>query len=157
LARELQAAYRGAGVSPFAGLLPALAQAPPLFVVYRLCVLPVIAGAPNAVLAANLLGVAMTAHAPAVIAAAGLLGGPTLVVLVLLLALLAVALTSSRQVVRRIRDGAVGEVPPSQLLLARVLPFGTVAAVLVVPVAVSIYLLTSTTWTLAERAVLARL
>src|SRR6187549_748098 len=54
LLAEQQAAYRKAGISPFAGLLPGLAQGPALFVVYRLCRLSLIAGVPNTVLAASL-------------------------------------------------------------------------------------------------------
>jgi YidC/Oxa1 family membrane protein insertase len=38
----------------------------------------------------------------------------------------------------------------------RLLPFSTVLATLVVPQAAGIYLLTTTSWTLAERAILCR-
>src|SRR3954454_9157075 len=67
LARELQAAHQNAGVSPLAGLWPALAQGPALFVIYRLCKLPVIGGVPNAVLAANLFGAPLAAHLPGIV------------------------------------------------------------------------------------------
>jgi len=157
LLREVQAAHREAGISPVAGMLPALAQAPALFVLYRLCKLSVIAGAPNIVLAANLFGVPLAAHLPGVVLTAGLLSGPTLIALSLVAAMLVVASASSAQQVRRLRSVAVGEIPPVQMLLARMLPFGTVAAAAVVPVALSLYLLTSATWILAERAVLPRL
>jgi YidC/Oxa1 family membrane protein insertase len=157
LLRELQAAHRRAGISPLAGMLPALAQAPVLFVVYRLCRVPLIAGAPNTVLAANLLGAPLATHGPAVVLSAGLFSGPTLVVIGLLLALALVAYRSSVQQGQRVRASTVGEVSPLQLGLARLMPFGAVAAALVVPLAVALYLLTSTTWAVAERALLPRL
>jgi YidC/Oxa1 family membrane protein insertase len=39
----------------------------------------------------------------------------------------------------------------------RLLPYGTVAIAPVLPVAVGVYLLSTTAWTVAERAVLAHL
>lgn len=157
LLREVQAAHREAGISPLAGLLPALAQAPALLVIYRLCSLTVIAGGPNTVLAANLFGASLAAHLPGLVLTAGLFGAPTLVGVLLVAALLLAAYASSRQQVRRLRAATGGEIPPVQLWLARALPFGTVAAAGVVPLAVSLYLLTSTTWMLTERAILPRI
>lgn len=157
LARELQAVHQDAGISPFAGLLPGVAQGPVLFLVYRMCRLPLIGGVANSVLAANLLGAPLAAHLPGLVLTAGVLSTPSLVAVLLPAALLVVAHLSSRQQVQRLRDSSTGEVPALPLLLARVLPFGTVAAAAVVPLAVSLYLLTSTTWMVAERAVLPRL
>jgi YidC/Oxa1 family membrane protein insertase len=157
LLQELQAAHREAGISPLGGLLPALAQGPALFVIYRICQLPMIGGVPNTVLSAGLFGVPLSAHLPGLLLTAGLVGAPTVLGAGLLGALLLVAYASSRQQVARVRTLATGEIPPLQLLLARVLPFSTVAVAAVVPVAVSLYLLTSTTWMLAERAVLPRI
>lgn len=157
LAREIRAAHREAGTSPVAGLLPGLAQAPAMVAVYRLCTLPVVAGVPNAVLSAGLLGLPLSAHLPGVLLTAGVLGTPGLVALVLVAGLLVVARLTSRQQVRRLQEASVGEVAALPLLLARVLPYGTVLAAAVVPVAVSLYLLASSAWLVAERAVLPRL
>lgn len=157
MVREIQAAHQRAGISPFAGMLPALAQGPALFVIYRLCQLTLIGGVPNAVLAANLFGVSFAAQLPALVLTAGLLSSSSLIAVLLVLALLLVAYASSRQQVRRLRTVTIGEIAPAQLLIARLLPFGTVAMAAVVPFAVSVYLLTSTTWMLAERAVLPRI
>jgi YidC/Oxa1 family membrane protein insertase len=151
LLSEQQAAYREAGVSPFAGLLPALAQGPALYVIYRLCQLTTIGAGPNVVLTAGLFGAPLSAHLPALLAA-----GPIGVPILLLAGLLAVAVATSRQQVRRLRATTTGEIAPMSLTVARVLPYGTVLMAAVVPMAVSIYLLTSTTWMLAERAVLPR-
>jgi YidC/Oxa1 family membrane protein insertase len=157
LLRELQAAHQRAGISPLAGLLPGLAQAPVLFVVYRLCRVPVIAGVPNAVLTANLFGAPLATHGPAVLLSAGLLSLPSLVVVGLLLALLLVAYRSSVQQVRRVREASAGDAQAMQVLIARLLPYGTVAAAMAVPLAVALYLLTSTAWAVTERALLPRL
>jgi YidC/Oxa1 family membrane protein insertase len=157
LVQELRSAHREAGISPLAGLLPGLAQGPALLVIYRLCTVPLISGMPNSVLAANLLGAPLAAHLPGLVLTAGLFGAPALLAVLLVTALLLVAYASSRQQLRRLRANAVDEIPPVQVLLARVLPFTTVAAAAVVPFAVSLYLLTSTTWMLAERAVLPRI
>ncbi len=158
MSRELQAAHREAGISPLAGMLPALAQAPALFVIYRLCTLPLVAGAPNVVLAANVFGAPLAAHLPGLVLTAGVVSVPTLLAVLLVAAMLLVAHASSGQQVRRLQAAAAGgEIAPVQLLIARILPFGAVAAAAVVPFAVSLYLLTSTTWMLAERAVLPRI
>jgi YidC/Oxa1 family membrane protein insertase len=145
LAREVGAVHRAAGVSPFAGLAPSLAQAPVLLVVYRMCVVPVVAGAPNVVFTAQLFGAPLSMHAPAVVVWAGVASGPALVVLAVLLGLVAVAVTTAA----RMPDGV-----PAVL---RVLPFGAVAVALFAPMALALHLLASTTWTLGERIVLPRL
>ena len=154
LMREQQAAYRAAGISPFAGMLPALAQGPALFVVYRLAQVTTIGAVPNVVLTANLFGAPLSAHLPALLTSA--LGAPALVALALLVGLIAVAAGTSRQQVRRLRASSTGEIAPVSLTLARLLPYGSVLMAAVVPVAVSLYLLTSATWMLAERALLPR-
>jgi YidC/Oxa1 family membrane protein insertase len=156
LASEMQQTYRQAGVSPFAGLLPALAQAPVMMIVYRLCKVPVIAGGHNAVLVAQLAGAPLAGHAITVLTTSGLLSAPVLVVAGLLATLLVLAYLSARQQVARLRAATSGDAPAVQLLLARVMPYGTVLVAAVVPLAVAVYLLTSTAWLVAERALLPR-
>lgn len=152
LAREVQKFYRRAGVGPFSGLGSGLAQAPVLFAVYRLCLLPVVAGAPNAVLMGQFWGLSLATHLPFLVGAgagpAAVLGG-----LLLLGALVAVAAVSSVQATHRAKAAGI-EGP--MLLPAQVLPFGIVLTAAFVPVAVCLYLLTSTTWSVLERVVLAR-
>jgi YidC/Oxa1 family membrane protein insertase len=123
LAGELRTLYREAGVSPLAGLLPVLAQAPFFLVLYRLFYSPIVAGHPNALLHSTLLGVPLSAH----LVAAPLVFAPFLVVLAVL-AWLAVR-----------RGGARG--------LLAALPFGTLLAAAVIPLAGVLYLVTSTAWT----------
>lgn len=123
LGQELTALYREAGVSPFAGILPALLQAPFFLVVYRVFASPTIGGHANALLHNAFLGVPLSSH---------LLAGPA--VFVPLLAVLAVLAWLTVR-----RTGARG--------LAAVLPFGTVAFAAFVPLAIALYLLTTTAWT----------
>ncbi len=160
LSREVLAAHREAGISPLAGLLPALAQAPAMLVVYRLATVPVVAGGPNALLSSQFLGVPLAGHLPATIAAAGLLSGPMLLVAAVVVALAGLAHLTSRQQVSRARTAAAvtGQpVPPAQMLVSRLMPYGTVAALVVVPFAVALYLVTSNAWLVLERALLPRL
>ncbi len=162
LAAQTAAAYRQAGVSPFAGLRPALVQLVALSTVYRIIVVPTIAGQPNAILDATVLGAPLAGHWPAVLSTAGLISAPAAAFGVLLLALLAVAWFSARQTARQVAAagpaGGPGQ-PGSGAVrrLVRLLPYGTVAFAAIAPVAVGCYLLTTTTWTLAERAVLPHL
>lgn len=155
LAREARSLHRAAGVSPLSPVLPLLAQAPVLFLVYRLCTAPVVGGTPNAVLAGNLLGAPLAERGLALVAVTG--GWPAAVVLALVAGLALVAWAASARAVRLLRREAAAPVPPVAALIARAAPFATVAAAAVVPVAVSVYLLASTTWSLAEQAAVARI
>lgn len=153
LVRELQSAHRDAGTSQSAGLLPALAQAPLLMVVYRICTTPLIGGNPSVVLASNLFGAPLAQHGLAVVTSFGLVSTPALVVVTLVLMIAAVAAWASSVAVGRVREAGG---TAADVLVARVMPFGTVAFAMAVPVAVSLYLLTSTAWATAERVVLMR-
>jgi YidC/Oxa1 family membrane protein insertase len=160
LAREIAEVYRRAGVSPFAGLRPALLQLPVISTMYRVLVVPVVAGHPNAIVTAQLFGAPLAAHWPEVLTAAGVLSGPALALLTVLSALTGIAWISSRQL--RDRSGVQARVstraPVREDRLARVLrllPYGTVAFALIAPVVVSLYLLTTTAWTVGERRMLA--
>ena len=121
-------------MSPFAGFLPLLAQAPFFLVTYRLFLSPTIAGTPNALLHAKLFGAMLSTHL--------LTGGHPLVFLPLLV-LLAVLAWITR---RRVR-GQGG--------LAPWLPFTTMISATFLPLAAVLYL-TTTAWTVAENGLLRR-
>jgi YidC/Oxa1 family membrane protein insertase len=138
LATETLALQRANGASPFAALLPALAQAPFFMLMYH--VVQPGAGAPTGVLAGHLLGVPLTAHL-----AAGL---PVFAVLLTLAGLL--AWWSSRRARRLMpADNPLGGI------MSR-LPYLTVAAVAWLPLAGGLYLVTSAAWTALEQLVLRR-
>lgn len=139
LAEESMALYRGAGVSPFAGLLPVLAQAPVFILLFHIFS----GGASGTVLGAHLLS-----------------GGPLLAFLPLLAGMVLVAWLTSRRTAMVMRMNASPDAPaPSTGVLARlprILPYATIASALVLPMALVVYLLTTTTWALVENVVLRR-
>ena len=140
LAAEMTKLQQESGTSMFVGCLPMVAQLPFFWVMYHLFSTAVIAGTPNALLTAALFGVPLGAH--------GLAAAP--VVFVVAGALAVVAWLSIRWQDRQ-RDLTA---PGAKLL--RLLPYGTVLVTLFVPLAASLYVLTTTTWTVAERALLRR-
>jgi YidC/Oxa1 family membrane protein insertase len=119
--------FRADRTRPFAGLLPALAQAPFVLVLYRVFA----TSTPGA-----LLGVPLGDHWTS-----GALFGPHAVVFAVLVGLLVLlGWWSARR---------LGDAP----LLMRLLPYGTAVVALVVPLAAGLYLVTSTAWTALELAV----
>jgi YidC/Oxa1 family membrane protein insertase len=158
LRRETLALYAAEKVSPFAGCLPALAQAPVLTLVYAAFASPTVAGAPNALLDATFFGAALGRHVLDLVAGLAL---SDLVFAVLILALVVVALLS-RRAAQRVASpvaAATGTGADQAALIARiagVAPFLTVVAALFVPLAATLYLVVSSTWSLAERSLLRR-
>jgi YidC/Oxa1 family membrane protein insertase len=124
LVTELSALYRSAGTSPFAGMLPSLLQAPFFLVVYRLFLSPTIGGQPNALLHSQFFGAPLSAH----------LFGQLAVFLPFLVLLAVLAWLAMRRM-----DRSAG--------LFRLLPFGTLVAAAVLPLAGVLYLVTTMTWT----------
>ncbi|MCS7476151.1 YidC/Oxa1 family membrane protein insertase [Umezawaea endophytica] len=133
--------YQDSGTSMFAGFLPMFAQIPFFMVVYRLVTTP------NPLLDSTFLG--------APLGTGWLTGfGHTPVFLGLFAALALVALGSVRWSAMMAERNGVPQTPLTRVL--RYLPFGTVLMAAVLPLAAGIYLLTTTTWTLIERAWLHR-
>jgi YidC/Oxa1 family membrane protein insertase len=183
LQRELAALYRSEGTSLFAGCLPALAQWPVLSVVYLLFRSPRIAGAPNTLLSHGLFGAPLGSHW---LGAAGPVSAQGAVFAGLFLLLAGIGWLSARMARRigtpatrpgtpatgpahvpatgpaRARVTAPAEVARGgaaaavSAALPRVLPYLTVAVAAFVPLAAGVYLLTTTAWTLAERALVQR-
>jgi YidC/Oxa1 family membrane protein insertase len=146
LRKETAALYQAEGASPFAGCLPALAQWPVFAVVYHLFVSATVAGHQNLLLAHLLFSVPLGQN----LLSTGLLSSGALVFAGLLVLLALVAWWTSRRIARQTTvESPLGRV-------ARYLPYGTVAAAAFVPLAAGLYLLTSTTWAAAERAILHR-
>lgn len=148
--------YRARGVKTTAGLLPSLLQLPVLLVMYRLFASRTVGGRPNGLLAHSVAGVPLGSHLRDAFAGGHLLPGH-LAVFVLLLALAgAVARWSSAQAAAAAdRAEALGEPAPLGAL-SRWLPYAGMLTAAFVPLATGLYLATTTLWTVAERAFLAR-
>jgi len=156
LQRELSALYAGEGAGMFTGCLPALLQVPFFTVVYRLFLSGTVDGSPNVLLQQHLLGAPLGSHW---LTGAGPWSGQGLVFGALFGLLILVAWLSIRAARRW--AGTPGPAAAQQTgvtgALLRVLPFATVAVAAVVPLAAGLYLLTTTAWAAAERAVFHRL
>jgi YidC/Oxa1 family membrane protein insertase len=84
---------------------------------------------------------------------------PNLLVFVALLLVIAAVAWTSRRIALRTALPPTDAAPPALLGVTRALswlPFATVVFAAFVPLAATIYLAVTTTWTLAERAVLRR-
>lgn len=162
LQRETMALYAAEKVSPFAGCLPMLAQAPVISVVYALFALPVIAGEPNALLAAPAFGTDLGRHVWDVFGGATL-GDVTFLVAAVVLLVLA---WLNRRLSLRDAPAPVATAAPGAASTPAMLdprgplswaPFLTVVAVVFVPLAASLYLVVSGVWSYLERALLRRI
>jgi YidC/Oxa1 family membrane protein insertase len=160
--REVAKLQAETGTTMFAGCLPMLAQLPFFWLLYRLFSTAVVAGEPNRLLTGTLFGAPLGVHWPLLAATPAYLG------LAVLLAVVAwfASRRQSRQAAQAGQAGQAGEsgqagqaglvmgALPGRLL--RLLPFGTLLTAAVVPLAAGLYLLTTTTWTVVERAILHR-
>ncbi|MFG3345573.1 YidC/Oxa1 family membrane protein insertase [Streptomyces sp. NPDC048018] len=143
-------------VSPFAGCLPSLLQAPAFFLMFHLFSSGRMAGH-------SLFAAPLGDHYADALSHGGVLGPAGLVYLVLFAIVAAVA---TYNFVRTKRQQAVAPaVDPGQpgaalaAGMARHLPllsFATLISVAVVPLAAALYVVTSTTWSAVERAFLYR-
>ncbi|SES06044.1 YidC/Oxa1 family membrane protein insertase [Lentzea albida] len=136
---ESQKVYKSNGVSMFAGMLPMLATIPFFMVIYQ------VVTTPNPLLEGTLFGVSLGSHFTTGFAW----------VFFVLFGLLAVVayLTVKWQQSRMTAPPQPGFMTG----LVKVLPFGTILVAAYLPLAAGLYLLTTTTWTIAERALLYRI
>jgi YidC/Oxa1 family membrane protein insertase len=152
LQRELTELYRREGGGLLAGCLPLLAQLPFFSIMYRLFLSPHVGGHPNGLLAHQLLGTPLGLHWTAVaLSTQGL-------VFLGLFVLLAGAGWVSARLARALGQPPAASQAADRLVtgLTRVIPYTTVVIAMFVPLAAGLYLLTTTSWAVAERAVLGR-
>ena len=146
--------YRDEGVSPFAGLWPALAQVPIVSVLYGVAVSAQLNGHPNELLTETVFG------APLGLSLPGLFASPSLTLLVplaLLAVMAVVAWFTRRQTLRMTAAAPQAEGPLAGMTGALSwLSFTTVLIAAFVPLAAALYLTVSTTWTFVERTLLRR-
>ena len=149
LQKETLALYAAEKVSPIAGFLPGLAQAPVLTLVYALFTSTTIHGHPNTLLNATVLGAPLGRHLISAVAGASV----TDLVAVGVIVVIALIAWLSRRASRRIAL----PLEPSQQRASQVLsfaPFLTVVFASFVPLAAMLYLAVSTGWTLVERHIM---
>jgi YidC/Oxa1 family membrane protein insertase len=142
LRQELTELQQETGTSMFVGCLPMLLQAPFFMIMYRLFSSTSVGGTPNSLLDGSLFGTPLGDH----------FHGPVFFGIAALLVV--VAWFSSRWQAKASERSGGPDVPGGKLL--RLMPYGTVFATVFVPLAASLYLLTTTTWSVVERAVLRR-
>jgi YidC/Oxa1 family membrane protein insertase len=157
--REVAKLQAETGTTMFAGCLPMLAQLPFFWLLYRLFSTAVVAGEPNRLLTGTLFGAPLGVHWPLLAATPAYLG------LAVLLAVVAwfASRRQARQAAQAGQADESGQAGQAGLVmgalpgrLIRLLPFGTLLTAAVVPLAAGLYLLTTTTWTVVERAILHR-
>ncbi|GAA1569538.1 membrane protein insertase YidC [Kribbella sancticallisti] len=142
--REVAKLQSESGTTLLAGCLPMFAQLPFFWVMYSLFTTAIVAGQANQLLAGTIFGAPLGLHWPLFASTPAYLGLAVLLVVV--------AFLSSRRQVRHLDETA----SPMARRLARLLPFGTLVTAAFIPMAAGLYLLTTTTWTLAERTILLR-
>ncbi|MFJ3382939.1 MULTISPECIES: YidC/Oxa1 family membrane protein insertase [unclassified Curtobacterium] len=157
LQRAMQELYTSERVSPLAGCLPVLAQAPVVSLLYALFTHASIAGSTNTLLQATLAGIPLGHSFVAVVTS------PLWVhawVVLLLLAVLVVLVELTRRANLRWNPAVTSapDVPgaAATAAISRFAPFITVVFAAIAPLAAALYVVTSAAWTLAERAVLRR-
>jgi len=157
LQQKMLELYRDEKTSPFAGILPALLQAPVLSIVYGLFILGTINGHPNTLLSDTLAAVPLGDSLVVLVR-----GGdvwPGVLVYALLLSIIALVATATRALSRRYNPPQPDATPEMQRVASWLswLPFITVVFAAITPLAATIYLTVTTTWTLTERTVLRRI
>lgn len=166
-------------VSPLSGCLPSMFQLPAFFLLYHLFSSSSIGGGANALLAHQLLAAPLGGRWADALGDGGALGGAGLVYVALFVFVAGVAVfnyrltkrtaaertaaertAADRPVAKRpVPAAGDGERVPGLGAITRVAPFMsffTLVTVAVVPLAAALYVVTSTTWSAVERAVLYR-
>ncbi|MEV0962151.1 membrane protein insertase YidC [Streptomyces sp. NPDC049910] len=149
-------------VPPLAGCLPGLLQLPAFFLMYHLFSSSRIGGEANELLGHRLFAAGLDERWADALGAGGVFG-PAGSVYVVLFGVVAVVSAFTYGRARR-QLAAGGPAEPEQTLpgmgaMARVLPlmsFATLVTVAVVPLAAALYVVTSATWSAAERVFLYR-
>ncbi|MEU4109884.1 membrane protein insertase YidC [Streptomyces sp. NPDC027717] len=158
LKRAVLELHTEAKVSPLSGLLPGLLQLPAFFLLYHLFSNATIGGEPNALLGHDLLAAPLGGHWADAIGG-GMFGTAGLAYLVLFAVVAAVATFNWRRAGRTVaeRPASADDTLPGLAAVGKVAPFLsflTLVTVAVVPLAAALYVVTSTTWSAVERAVL---
>lgn len=150
-------------VSPVSGCLPGLLQLPAFFLLYHLFSNTTIGGEHNGLLTHQLFAAPLGGRWADALSGGGVFGAAGLVYLGLFALVAAVAtfnyLRAKKTMAATASAAAGPEQVPGAAAIGRIAPylsFFTLVTVAVVPLAAALYVVTSTTWTAVERAVLYR-
>ncbi|MFH8972885.1 YidC/Oxa1 family membrane protein insertase [Streptomyces sp. NPDC017890] len=151
-------------VSPLSGTLPSLCQLPAFFLLYHLFSSSTIGGQANTLLTHQLLAAPLGGRWTDALGDGGPAGDAGLVYVALFAFVTGIAVFSYRLTKRTMADRPMpaagdGQQVPGLATLTKVMPFMsffTLLTVAVVPLAAALYVVTSTTWSAAERAFLYR-
>ena len=152
-------------VSPLSGCLPSLFQLPAFFLLYHLFSNSEIGGDANSLLTHKLFAAPLGERWADALGDGGAFGAHGLVYLGLFVIVAAVATFNYRRTKRMMAAGSAvapadgGQQVPGLGAITKVMPlmsFLTLFTVAVVPLAAALYVVTSTTWSAVERAVLYR-
>ncbi|MER6984850.1 YidC/Oxa1 family membrane protein insertase [Streptomyces carpinensis] len=151
-------------VSPLSGCLPSLLQLPAFFLLYHLFSSTTIGGDGNGLLGHRLLAAPLGGRWADVLADGQVFGASGLVYVGLFAVVAVVATFNFLRTKRTMAAGGAvavggGEQAPGLGAVGRAMPFMsyfTLVTVAVVPLAAALYVVTSTTWSAVERAVLYR-
>ncbi|MFD7688334.1 YidC/Oxa1 family membrane protein insertase [Streptomyces sp. NPDC059781] len=150
-------------VSPLSGCLPSLLQLPAFFLLYHLFSSETTGGRANELLGHRLFEAPLGGRWADALGDGGVFGGPGLVYVGLFAVVTVVAWFGYRLSRRMMAVNSVtageGEQVPGLGAVTKVMPFMsffTLVTVAVMPLAAALYMVTSTTWSVAERAVLYR-
>jgi YidC/Oxa1 family membrane protein insertase len=149
--RETLDLYRANGVKLAPGVGLGLVQIPVFFVVFRLFESPTVAGHHNGLLSDRLFGVGLGSHLRDAFSGSSVLLGHVAVFAVLLAALAALATWSSSRMRAAVVADAVPGGTATVTKLMPLMPYFTMIGAVVLPLAGSLYVATTTLWTLVER------
>jgi YidC/Oxa1 family membrane protein insertase len=156
LQAELGALYTQEAGGMMAGCLPLLLQIPFFSLMYRLFLSATVNGHHNTLLSRSVLGTPLGSH----LLTGATLGSVHVLVFAGLLALLGLAGFFSARLARASTPApavtGTGQAQGALTAITRILPYTTIVIAAFVPLAAGIYLLTTTSWTVAERALLRR-
>lgn len=156
LQKEMLELYRSENTSPFAGMLPVLAQAPVVGILYTLFIRPDIAGHANDLLTHDLFGAPLgTSLVSAVF------GGTATPETLLVFGALIVVMIAVAEITRRVfRPAPVDDDSPlnspTMLRVTSALHYLTAVFAVFVPLAAALYLTVTVVWTLVQRMLLRR-
>ncbi|ATL28031.1 YidC/Oxa1 family membrane protein insertase [Streptomyces formicae] len=165
LQKAVMELHRKEKVSPLSGCLPSLFQLPAFFLLYHLFSNSSIGGEANTLLDHTLFAAPLGGRWADALSDGGVFGAQGLVYLALFAIVAAVATFNFRRTKRQMAanpqpgTGAGDQPMPGMAAMTKVMPlmsFMTLFTVAVVPLAAALYVVTSTTWSAVERAVLYR-